>query len=274
MFPAGHPNYQAAENEDEALLTHFNRLLQALHNYPGVEAVTVCTDSSTPETGFYNGSSFASVADTSTYVQGQQFSSVVSEDFFRVFGYTRDNGRIAVSMHDFDWTDPRAIVISRSMEQALFPGGRAVGQELMAYRKPDERYVVVGVVDDIKRFDYRRPQHAYYLCLHLASPSPKISMEMFFRYGGVTVAVRSKASIPDNLFHEAFKKEMTDALRIGNFYLKSVVSFSKIKEDTTAEFGVANDIRVRLYLMAFFLLNILLCVMGTFWYRIRKLFIH
>jgi ABC-type antimicrobial peptide transport system permease subunit len=35
-------------------------------------------------------------------------------------------------------------------------------------------------------------------------------------------------------------------------------------------FGYTRDVRLRIYLMAFLLINILLCVMGTFWYRVNR----
>ncbi len=46
-------------------------------------------------------------------------------------------------------------------------------------------------------------------------------------------------------------------------------SYERIKADTDYSFGVTYDYRVRMALMAFLGLNILLCVMGTFWYRVR-----
>ena len=58
-------------------------------------------------------------------------------------------------------------------------------------------------------------------------------------------------------------------LRIGNFYLKGIQSYSKISLDTDFEFGMTSGIRIRTAMLLFFLFNIMLCVMGTFWYRLR-----
>jgi hypothetical protein len=267
MFRDGVPEYRTEEGEPEALLDNFNRLLLTLHNYPGVEAVGVCDLGSTPETGYINGNRFRSATDTACIAWGQSITLLPTEDFFRVFAYTSDEGHTAVSTQDFDWTGANPAVISRSMAQALFPGENAIGREFLHIRDSSMTFRVAGIVDDVKRFEFQRIQSAYYLPLHLTAE--EISGDGERSIGNLVVIVRSKASISDNLFHEAFKKEMTEALRIGNFYLKSVVSFSKMKEETTAEFGITNSIYARLYLMAFFLLNILLCVMGTFWYRIN-----
>jgi hypothetical protein len=266
LYPEDHPKYHADENEPDALLANFNRFLQTLRNYPGIEAVAVCHDSAIPASTNYRGRAYYAMTDTANIVSGQVFASSVEEDFFRVFGYTRDNGRTAASMQDFDWGDPKAIVLSRSAEQKLFPNGHAVGSELVAFREPDDRYKVVGVVDDIKRFDYERPNLSFYLPYNPVSPD--VSLAIMLQYG-TAVSVRAGASIPDNLFRAAFEDDMTDALQIGNFYLNSIVSYKQIEEDSNFQIGITNDLRRRFYLMTFFLLNILLCVMGTFWYRIN-----
>jgi ABC-type antimicrobial peptide transport system permease subunit len=267
MFPEGNPEFQATEDEPEALLANFNRLLQTIHNSPDVEAVGVCSLASVPETGYINGNGFSTATDTARVVWGQTLIILPTEDFFRVFGYTTGKGQTTVSTSDFDWSGANSVVLGRSMAKALFPDGNALGQEFYSIRDSSMVYRVAGIVDDVKRFEFHRVQDAYYLPLRLSAETIDGDSEESIRK--LVIVVRSKASISDNVFHESFKKEMTDALRIGNFYLKSVVSFQKIKEDTTFEFGISNGIRERLYLMVFFLLNILLCVMGTFWYRIN-----
>lgn len=70
-------------------------------------------------------------------------------------------------------------------------------------------------------------------------------------------------------FADTFREKMSRELRVGNFYLKRLTSYERIKADTDYSFGVTYDYRVRMALMAFLGLNILLCVMGTFWYRVR-----
>ena len=49
---------------------------------------------------------------------------------------------------------------------------------------------------------------------------------------------------------------------MGNFYLKRLTSYERIKADTDYSFGVTYDYRVRMALDAFLGLNILLCVNG------------
>ena len=62
---------------------------------------------------------------------------------------------------------------------------------------PDEldKYIVKGVVGDVKRFDYLRPQGVFYSAQHLPDGE---------------IAVRSNASISDKQFFQSFKPAMWD----------------------------------------------------------------
>jgi ABC-type antimicrobial peptide transport system permease subunit len=257
-YPKGHPQYQVEANNGEALEANFARILQTIRNYPGVEAISIATGNSEPgnihgsyRSGYYN-------ADDSTRSVAAQYIYFESkEDFFRVFGYTTDNGKTPVSVGDFDWSTPNGVIIGRSVAEYLF-NGSAIGKELSIGKK-GEHFVILGVVDNIKRYNYERPQNAIYFPFRLDSTNIR----------NAVISIRSSSSLSDVSFQETFKKEMSNRLQTGNFYLKKMVSYSKIADNTKNQRGTANEIRIHTYLMIFFLLNILLCVMGTFWYRIH-----
>jgi ABC-type antimicrobial peptide transport system permease subunit len=252
-YPEIHPQYSAEANTDEALEANFARILQTIRNYPGVEAVSVSDRSSAPESGSYSTGSYFSPEDSTNHASGQMIYIDTKEDFFRVFGYTTNNGKTPVSVADFDWTNPRGIVVGRSVADRLFPNTSAIGKEL------NDNLVIIGIVDNIKRFASQRPQHAYYFPLRSKGNSVK--------YGAISI--RSNSSLSDASFQEAFTTEMSNRLQTGNFYLKNMVSYSKLAKKGVMQSIMTNVSRQVSSLMIFFLLNILLCVMGTFWYRIQ-----
>jgi hypothetical protein len=259
QYPETHARYDASATAGQAKEAGMERILRTLNGHPDVEAVAVSFFGSEPEIDSYSGGIFYSEDDTVHGVKGQDLYIEPREDFFRVFGYTADRGKTAVSTHDFDWSAPRSVVIGRLMADRLFPDGQAVGKRLT--RKPGDMSsacTVVGVVDDIKQYDYERPQYAVYNAYRLDSTSP-----------GGAISIRSRTSMPDKLFEETFKKEMTGRLQTGNFYLKSMIPYARIASDTKERLGTGNIIRERIGLMIFFLSNILLCVMGTFRYRVN-----
>jgi ABC-type antimicrobial peptide transport system permease subunit len=254
-YPDAYAGYRAEESAREARQANFTRILRALHDYPGIEAVAVMYSGSEPGSSSYSGTSARSPEDTAVYVAGQVISLDPEEDFFRVFAYTSAGGRQAVSVRDFDVLRPNAVVLGQTTADRLFPSGSATGREIHINGTD---YTVAGVVGDIKRFDYTRPHGTYYVFPR------RDTREVEY----MKIAVRSSAADADS-FRETFRREMTGRLQAGNFYLKNVVSYSKLAEDTDMAFGVSNDIREKVYLMIFFLLNILLCVTGTFWYRVN-----
>ncbi len=263
MFPPGHPDYVAENDSSEMLYANYQRILQSLRTYPGVEAVSVASGGySRLWSGSSDNTAYRSSTDTTLEVGGQRFTLCPDGDFFSVFSYTYEGK--PVSMQDFDWSTPNALVVSRSVEEQLFPGQSAAGKEVINPWNTQERSRIIGVVDDVKRFDYLRPQHAYYTPYHVRADKMTVD-----RLKNMVFTVRSNASLSDAAFREGFKAEMENTLRIGNFYLLSVISNVTFKEDTARLFGITTDLRIRSYLMAFFLINIVLCVMGTFWYRVN-----
>jgi len=256
-YPVTALQYKAEEDNPEALEANFNRILQTIRNYPDVENMAVLFVGS-PGSGGYWGQGFQIPNDTTHIIFGQLTTFEPSEDFFSVFKYTSVNGKNPVSARDFDWNNPNSVVIGESVANRLFPGRSALGKEV--FQKDDNKtYKIIGVVDDVKRFDYERPQNTYYLPQRLDSTNVR----------NAEIAIRSRASVSDAIFKETFKKEMSNSLQIGNFYLNSIISYKQIAENTKTIFGISNEVRIRVYMMVFFLANILLCVIGTFWYRVN-----
>jgi hypothetical protein len=265
-FASGHPDYKAEEDRPQALYDNYHRLLRILRDYPGVEAVSVATNFAVPGTGSYRGKTYYALSDTSRRVGAQEMGVYPATDFFRVFRHTRKEGAEPAAMSDFDWGAPQAVVVSQSVAAALFPGGNAIGGQLVNdLKKTDSPKTIVGVIDDTKRFDYLRPRHAVYPAMTEKMEEWDVTMWLLYP----VISIRSNASTPDDVFAEAFIEAMERDLQAGNFFFRSLDDYSQIADMTASQFGVSTDLKVRIYLMVFFLLNILLCVLGTFWYRVN-----
>jgi hypothetical protein len=255
-FDVNHSQYDAAANEPEALEANYARILQTLRNYPGVESIGISFDGSTPGGGSYYGHGFHNAMDTTRTVNGQGITIDPENDYFKVFRFSTENGRKMISTRDFEWV-PNGIILSRSVARALFGEEPAFGREV-ARGRPLQKQVVIGVVDDNKRFDHLRPQHYFYFPLRLNARNLK----------NAEISVRYQTSLPDTKFREQFKTELSNTLQIGNFYLLSIIPYREIGQMTNQNMGVDNNIRIRVFLMTFFLLCVFLCAMGAFWYRI------
>ena len=257
-FNKDHPDYDPEADASEVLEANYSRILQSLRNYPSIEAVGISFDNSTPGGGGMSGTTLHNTKDTLHYANGQIITVDPNEDYFKVFGLSMNNGNKKISTKDFNWSS-NGIIINKITADILFPAGSAIGSELGSTRHEDKTlYVVLGVIDDNKRFDYLRPQGYFYMPRKLDAGNLRRA----------EISVRYNSSLPEKKFIEQFKSDMTNLLQIGNFYLLNIIPYTKIGQDTSIHFGIDNGIRLRLYMAFFFLLCIFLCLIGTFRYRI------
>ena len=163
-------------------------------------------------------------------------------------------------MKEFNFDDPGNIVISQRMADYFFPDGNAVGKtiESNSWRGENKKFHVVGVVGNVKRTDYERPENNIYVKGDIT----------FGKYQQNIVAVRLKPGVSEKDFADEFMTEMSRKLRIGNFYVKDIQSYDSIRNELNRGFGYTIAMTFGKIMSAFFLINILLCVMGTFWYRV------
>ena len=261
LLPETSPDYRATESDSIAMLENYERIKDRLRDYPGVQAMGAASGCySMPYTGCYYGIGLANAADTSKREAVMRYEMDPTTDFLSVFNHSYAKDGRPVSTSDFDWGDPRAIVTTRMVERKVFGEASAVGREVKdPFDEEGPTYIVKGVLEDIKRFDNSLPQGAAFFAIR---PSVEEIPEMNY-------FIRIDPAVAGPRFADTFREKMNRELRVGNFYLKRLTSYDRIKADTDYSFGVTYDYRVRMALMAFLGLNILLCVMGTFWYRVR-----
>lgn len=258
LLPAEHPDYKAGESDSTALEANYDRVVDRIRHYKDIESVAVLNVMATPGGGGFWGSFYQNSRDTTRRASVQMITFDPRTDFFKVFRYTTTDGA-PISVADFDWADPKSVVLGQQTWTSLAAKEQEGPLIIDDVEYDDKGLVVKGVVGDIKRFDYERPQGAIYRAERANSQN----------IGGMEIAVRVNEAISDAQFREAFKETMSRELRIGNFYLEGLKLYEQIHAETDYLFGVTNDIRIRTAMLLFFLVNIILCVMGTFWYRIR-----
>lgn len=260
QLPDNHPGYQVSESDSAQIEQNFFRILDRIKRAEGVEAVAVMDQYSAPGDGSFIGYEFRNSGDTTRASSAQVIYFDPRWDFFNVFRYTYADGR-EVKMADVDMLSPHTVVVGDLLAEKLYPGEKAVGREIEKIEMgQSETLRIAGVIGDIKRFDYLRIQEAVYTALRVNGSNCE----------DMVIAIRSSDRIPDVLFHEKFKEQMSRELQVGNFYLKSVKSYPKLNATTDREFGQTSMVRSYTAVTLFFLLNIMLCVMGTFWYRVNQ----
>lgn len=69
----------------------------------------------------------------------------------------------------------------------------------------------------------------------------------------------------DRNFADVFMQDKSDQVEIGNLYLQNIIPLSNIREDALRD--GKGEMKTRLSILLFLLVNIFLGIVGTFWFR-------
>lgn len=247
--------YVAYEEGSSEPWNNMQRIVDRLGRHPDVEGVSVGTwhfpyCNSNMSQGFWH--------DT---LRMYPDVLAVTPDYFRVF-------RVASATDGNPETLARAItqgyVMSPAVEETLFPGSSAIGQTILNKNDSLEKRVA-GVTTLMKRSEFSRPTGFVFVPLdesYMAAMDENSLWQMF------DICFRAKEGAAGNDFAERFAREMRQQLQAGNYYLSEVTPLSDYR-DLQLQWPYST-MNYRIGFAIFFLLNIFLGVIGTFWLRINK----
>lgn len=246
---------------DSVLMSHsagyLEQIYQLIRQYQGVEEA--CSYFGTvpyTENNQYEG--YAPHSDSAHVVDC--FIRYVSPTYFKVF-------RLQPLMGSFDaerwsWGEyPMPALMSKTLSDSLFSGRNGVGETCfnpyyLNSPQPETNYKVMAVLPAHKTDEYERYIPFIYL------PSPSLD---YWHHISVRVSPDAVAG-----FTERFTKDMRGKLSIGPYYLYEISSYADRKEAFDIEQGTVNYLNTAYAVIFFFVFNIFLGMLGTFWFRTRK----
>lgn len=226
------------EEVDDENRAEFERFLDKVRTFPGVQSVFVNDRSHAGVEPFSGSGNWYSVGVDSTAQQyGVQFKELISNDYFDVLNikdiYSGQPARL-------DFSDKYSVILTSDLGKLLYGDQNPVGKTLYA---GENECRIAGVIPNQKRFDYVLPEAVLFQVKeHIKIKRPILSVRTS---GNFSVA--------------RFQKEVTESIK----------SYHEIQRQMEFDWGVTGDVRTRLALMIFFLLNIALGIIGTFWFRIQ-----
>lgn len=156
---------------------------------------------------------------------------------------------------------PLPAVVTCDLADSLFQtDAGAVNREFMDYYNDGLRYRVSAVCTLQKTDDYARYEP------FILTPVPSWFYETQ-NIPSISIRVRSEADTDD--FADRFYKDMTPQLRIAPFYLFDIRSYREQKIERDAAEGITPYIRGARLIVFFFIFNVFIGLMGTFWFRTR-----
>ena len=154
------------------------------------------------------------------------------------------------------------VLMTEELTDSLFGkvGLDAVGQTCFNpyWGKTQTNYKVAGILPQHKLDDYQR----YEPFIYLPTPEPR---PLWWQH--VVIRVH-----PDHVngFAERFRTDMQGVFDRGIFYLDHIRSYADMKASYDIEQGTVNYLNTAYAIIAFFLFNIFLSILGTFWFRTHK----
>lgn len=156
---------------------------------------------------------------------------------------------------------PLPAVVTGDLADSLFhTGAEALGSEFMDYYSGGLRYRVSAVCALQKTDDYARYSP------FILTPLPGWFYETQ-HIPSISVRIRPEADTDD--FASRFYRDMTPQLQVSPFYLFDIRSYKEQKIERDAAEGITPYIRSARIIMLFFVFNVFIGLMGTFWFRTR-----
>lgn len=181
----------------------------------------------------------------------------VTSAFFDVFNIQIEQGKI------FDWNDHASrlqIVINPDKDYRFGNKDKSYPVEevrtLKLWTDNGEEYcTVVGIAERQKNFFY----DPYFNGVYFSMQKEDIDL------ANNQIAIRVSPDA-DHDFVSKFKKDMKRQLQIGPYYLGSITPIKEL-EKQFANDSIRNNINSVFSISVFLILNIFLCITGTFWFR-------
>lgn len=229
-------------------------LANRLRRLPEVEAVSVSCCARP-----YQRSSWGMELKIDTLSQNSLLRRV-TPDFFRVFRYQSVDGRGEQPL--VQAIANGNMVIGENFWPSDYAGDRTLlGKE--AVLLPDHGTCKIGAVSAKVRFNDFWSIFDNRYCAIPYSEKEIAKVDVDFR-SFLELCLRVKPGTPKD-FSEFLMKQSERNLNVGNLFVMKVHDYENIRADVNRE--NYKEVQMRLWMMAFLLLNILLGIVGTFWFR-------
>ena len=259
------PSFVHYEAGSEEPLHNFERIVERIGQHPDVEVV---------------GMSFFSLPYTHSNIMNVIWRDstrlntrgmLVSADYFRVFGIGTAAGGSPEELSGKlpDRLNETDMVISAGVAEKMFGRTDVVGSELFPHGDSIPKHIV-AVTEPVRNDEYD-VRHSYVFFSLLELPD----LEKLWEMGEndltkvqVTFRIRPDVSSPG--YAEKFLKDMKRQLMVGNYWVSDIRDYKKVRADFLANSMETNGRKLFTALGVFFLVNVFLAVIGTFWFRVNR----
>lgn len=259
MLPQEAPGYEPQAADSASLMQTYLNLVDRARQHPDVEQATPVLSFVYPGAMGTGTSSFIaegdSVAHTALFIE-----FLPHTHFFETYGFQSGKGSMsAAQLSDLDNGD--YYIMTEDLLEGMFRTHIYRNQRCWKVNGTDTCYTAVkGTVKSCKYLSDKRPVPIVFMPLQ--NPDIRSSLD------NMRIVVRLKEGVRMERFLHDFRPWMLRQLRIGNLYARELQSYDEI--NAAREFSDSTVLyRRSLSIALFFLVNLCLGVIGTFWMQTR-----
>lgn len=259
MFPQEASGYEPQAADSASLVQAYLNLVDRVRRHPDVEQATPVLSFVYPGAMGIGTSSFIaegdSVAHTALFIE-----FLPHTHFFETYGFQSGKGSMsAAQLSDLDYGD--YYIMTEDLLEGMFRTHIYRNQRCWKVNGTDTCYTAVkGTVKSCKYLSDKRPVPIVFMPLQ--NPDIRSSLD------NMRIVVRLKEGVRMERFLHDFRPWMLRQLRIGNLYARELQSYDEI--NAAREFSDSTVLyRRSLSIALFFLVNLCLGVIGTFWMQTR-----
>ena len=259
MLPQEAPGYEPQAADSASLMQTYLNLVDRARQHPDVEQATPVLSFVYPGAMRNGTSSFIaegdSVAHTALFIE-----FLPHTHFFETYGFQSGKGSMsAAQLSDLDNGD--YYIMTEDLLEGMFRTHIYRNQRCWKVNGTDTCYTAVkGTVKSCKYLSNKRPVPIVFMPLQ--NPDIRSSLD------NMRIVVRLKEGVRMERFLHDFRPWMLRQLRIGNLYARELQSYDEI--NAAREFSDSTVLyRRSLSIALFFLVNLCLGVIGTFWMQTR-----
>ena len=259
ILPQEAPGYEPQAADSASLMQTYLNLVDRARQHPDVEQATPVLSFVYPGAMGNGTSSFIaegdSVAHTALFIE-----FLPHTHFFETYGFQSGKGSMsAAQLSNLDNGD--YYIMTEDLLEGMFRTHIYRNQRCWKVNGTDTCYTAVkGTVKSCKYLSDKRPVPIVFMPLQ--NPDIRSSLD------NMRIVVRLKEGMRMERFLHDFRPWMLRQLRIGNLYARELQSYDEI--NAAREFSNSTVLyRRSLSIALFFLVNLCLGVIGTFWMQTR-----
>ena len=252
-------SFSEAEADSTAQTANFERLMYKIRHYDGVEraaAIPYMSELNAPSISLNQyrtknpADSIVKSANVLTFWPGQEYLETIG---LKSMPGSPDTEELSATAH----RPKKEVIITESFARMFWPDGKGTGK----YFYDDEDSIkVVGVVSDFRYQNFNRTNCAVFVFWNrLRHPVQKFN-----------VIVRLKPGTDPDSWAREFAANARRNINTGNYYVCSATPQLDIIAETESMYGISTERNTNLLLAVFFLVILVLGVIGSFYLQTRR----